>query len=161
MSRHDVVIVHDGTKDLKRRLRGIERRIQNPERAWKSVGAYVSKSVRQQWTTRGGRMGTPWAPLAPSTVADKKRNGWPRTPLVRTGDMRRGFTGRPMDIERITGQTAVFGSSSKVAGWQHRGTTRHGRPHIPARPILKLTPDMRKDIADIMKKHIVGRRKSQ
>lgn len=142
---------------LRRELIRRERRIEQPDPAWREVGRYLAREVRKQFTTKGAHFGTPWKPLARSTIAEKRRNGWPRSPLVRTGQLKRDFTSSPLDIERYEGKSAVFGASSDVAGWQQYGTKRNGRRHIPARIILKLTPQMRQDVKDILDRHINGR----
>ena len=146
--------VEGGTNAARRRLNGVQRRVDYPDAAWKKVGAYLSREVRKQFMTRGANFGTPWRPLAPSTRAEKRRLGYPPAPLVRTGVMRRTFVGRPMQIEVYAGQVAFFGSASQVARWQHGGTFRNGRRHIPPRPILKVTPRVRKDIVRILDRHI-------
>lgn len=146
-----------GGDRLRRELRAREARLNTPDPAWREVGRYMAREVRKQFATKGAHFGTPWKPLAPSTIAAKRRGGWPRQPLVRTGQLKRDFTSSPLDIERYEGSSAVFGASSDVAGWQQRGTKRNGRQHIPARIILKLTPQMRQDVKDILDRHINGR----
>lgn len=141
---------------LRRELLRREANIKRPDPAWRDVGKYIAREVRKQFTTKGAHFGTPWKPLAPSTIAEKKRQGWPRQPLVRTGAMKREFTGSPLDIERYQGNVATFGASSDIAGYQHFGTKRNGRTHIPARVILKMTPQMRRDIKNILERHING-----
>lgn len=147
-----------GGDKLRRELRRREQNIKQPDPAWRAVGRYLAREVRKQFSTKGAHFGTPWKPLAPSTVAAKRRGGWPRQPLVRTGQLKRDFTSSPLDIERYEGSTAVFGASSDVAGWQQYGTKRNGRTHIPARIILKITPTMRREIRDILDQHINGGR---
>jgi phage gpG-like protein len=62
-----------------------------------------------------------------------------------------------MDIEVYRKQSATYGSSLDKAVWQQKGTKRNGRPHIPPRPILEVGPQQRKEVADIIRKHIAGR----
>ena len=134
----------------------MKKRVQVPDRAWKRVGIYMSREMHKQFSTRGANFGTPWAPLAESTKRQKRRLGFTPAPLVRTGRLKRGFTQRPMDIYETRGMIAKFGSSYPIAAYQHFGTRRNGRQHIPARKILKATPKMRNDVRDILEKYIRG-----
>lgn len=144
------------TRSAKRKLEGMKRRTQVPDRAWKKVGIYMSREMHKQFSTRGANFGTPWRPLAESTLREKRRLGFTPAPLVRTGRLKRGFTQRPMDIFETRGKIAKFGSSYPIAAYQHFGTRRFGRQHIPARPILKVTFKMRKDVRDIIARFIQG-----
>ncbi|UVF61449.1 hypothetical protein SEA_DALANDE_36 [Gordonia phage DalanDe] len=151
-----VTITVGDTKPAQRKFERMKRRVQVPDRAWKRVGIYLSREVNRQFSTRGAQFGTPWKPLAISTKIEKRRLGFTPAPLVRTGRLKRGFTSRPMDIYETRGAVAKFGSSYKIAAYQHHGTRRNGRQHIPARPILKVTPVMRREIRDILERYIVG-----
>ena len=67
-----------------------------------------------------------WAPLAPSTLADKERKGYPvPSPLLRTGELRDSIEA---EAELLT---AIVGSKDKRALYQEMGTR-----HIPPRPFI-------------------------
>ena len=149
--------VNSGVSDQVRRVRRLRNNMKTVERVWPKVGRYISREVAKQFRTRGVNFGTPWKPLAPSTVAEKRRLGFPRAPLVRSGRLKREFTGRPLDIERYQGNRAFFGSNNPVALWQHKGTRRNGRRHIPPRTIIKTTPKMRREIKKMFEDHLFGR----
>lgn len=149
-----VQVVFQGGDKFKREIKRRQKRVKNPEIAWKRAGRHIAKEIRKQFTSRGANFGTPWKPLAPSTIRDKKRNGYPLAPLIRTGEMRREFTGPQMDIEHYEGRIATFGSRSMKAEWQQFGTYRNGKRHIPPRVILKATPKLRREIRDIMDEYI-------
>lgn len=138
----------------KRKLREIKIRAEFPDRAWQAVGRYLAREVDKQFLTRGGNFGTPWKPLATSTIIQKRRLGYTPQPLVRTGQMKRGFL-YPAVVKDARGSTASFGSDSDIASYQHHGTKRGGRQHIPPRKILQVTPKMRKDVRDILANYIV------
>lgn len=145
----------NGGKATIAKLQAMKGRTKRVDPAWREVGSHISKQIKNQFRTRGATFGTPWKPLAPSTVLEKKRKGYPRQPLVRTGKMKRLVTGRPLEVERYAGQVATFGTKSKIALFQHGGTKRNGKRHIPARPIMKMTPKLRREIRDILKKHVL------
>ena len=75
--------------------------------------------------------------------------------MRRTDALFRSFTGRPMGIEIITPEEAHFGSPLQTAVWQQNGTFRHGKRHIPPRPIQKLNPATRQEIIDMVLKHVM------
>jgi phage virion morphogenesis protein len=150
-------ITVSGTRGVKQRIRGIKVRASNAERAWPSVGAYLSRTANKQFTTEGAYLGKPWKPLKPSYRLWKIRNGYSRKILVQTGDMKRSFTKRPMAVEEYAPGFAIFGSDNQKAVWHHNGTRRNGKRVNPPRPILYVTPQVRKDIRDILAKHVAGR----
>ena len=87
-----------------------------------------------------------WAPLAPSTIAEKSRLGFTgrisaTDPLYRTGEMRESIEGV------AEGLVGVVGSSDKVALWQEMGTLRP-TGSIPPRPFLGLAMSRVYPIAD-------------
>lgn len=144
-----------GDKAASRRLDDVAHRARNIERAWPAVGSYISKQVNQQFVTQGSRFGTPWKPLKPEYRLWKIRNGFSRLTLVKTGLLKKSFTGRPMDIEEYRGNSATFGSNFDTAVWQQKGTHRNGKRVIPPRPILVATKDMRLEVKRILQRYIV------
>jgi phage gpG-like protein len=148
-----------GVRQAKLRVKAIKKRAGDVSGAWPSVGAYLSRVATRQFVTEGAYLGRPWAPLKSEYRLWKIRSGYSRKILVRTGGLRNEFTKRPMQLEEYMGNSARFGSTSDLAAWQHRGTTRNGKPHIPARPIIYVTPGISKDVRDILAKRIIGRGK--
>lgn len=153
----EIVVTGRGVNS-KRKLNGYKRRTSIPTPAWRKVGALISREVRLQFATRGGNFGTPWKPLTPEYAARKKAMGFPRQILVMSGKMRNSFTQRPMDIERYQGQRAVFGSNERKVAWHQYGTRRNGKRVNPPRPMLKLTPVLRRKIVKAVESYIVSGR---
>lgn len=150
---------HQANRRVILQLRGMQKRTQDLTTVWPSVGAYLSREIRRQFSTRGKHFNAAWKPLALSTRLQKRNAGFPRSPLVRTGALRRSFVGRPMDIEIYEKQSATFGSSLDTANWQQRGTRRNGKRHIPPRVILKSTPEQAQEVKRIITKRIMGRKR--
>lgn len=73
-----------------------------------------------------------WAPLAPSTLAEKGRLGYapPDNPLLREGDLRDSI-GHEVETHHLSAGEAVIGSNSEIAVYQELGTSR-----MPARSFL-------------------------
>jgi hypothetical protein len=49
------------------------------------LGEVMGEAQRENFASEGAAFGEPWAALAPSTVREKARLGFPSRPLVRTG----------------------------------------------------------------------------
>ena len=148
------IVVSGGTGRARDRLRTIKARANYPDAAWRAVGRYMAREVDKQFITRGANFGTPWKPLASSTIMQKRMAGFPAQPLVRTGGMKRGFL-YPAIVKNAKGSTASFGSGDIIATYQHMGTSLNGKPHIPARKIMKVTPKMRKDVRRILARYLI------
>lgn len=157
MPNHASIITINDAEITKRRLRAMKERINNPDRAWPRVGRYLSITTNKQFATKGAYLGTPWAPLQPDYLLWKVANGYPRATLVMRGDLKQSLTGRPMGIERYNGKSAVFGSGDRKFIWHQKGTKRNGRQVNPPRPMIVLTPTVRAEITDIMRRYIRGR----
>lgn len=82
---------------------------------------------------------TPWAPLAPRTVADRERLGYPgeHPILVRSGQYRRSFID-PADDEHYSRVTTEGGRTVIAEGTTdiRAGTLEFGSDRVPARPAL-------------------------
>lgn len=124
-------IESQGFKAVRRRIHGMRERAQNLIPAWEALLDWWAKSNSAQFRTRGKRWGTPWKPLAPATIQEKVRLGYPRAPLIRTGDLRKSLAERPLDIERLKPQEMSAGTAVKYARF-HQGGTRH----MPARKLV-------------------------
>lgn len=150
-----VKITVTGLHDAKQQLRGMSHRAQDLRPAWPKVGSYISQSNRKQFTSKGAYYGTPWKPLKPEYAAWKLHHGHGRRMLVVTGTMKMSFTSRPMSIEKYYRKKAVFGSDNRLAAYHQYGTRRNGKRAIPARPMMKATPKLKRDVAQIVLTYVV------
>jgi phage gpG-like protein len=117
----------------------------------------IAEDIREmeagQFSSAGGSGGTPWAPLAPSTVKRKRGRGGI---LVSSGALLDSLTDpeSPDHVEAIGKLSLEFGTSLPYAGFQQTGAgwgfgqtslppaPRHGHG-VPMRPLLVLTADRR------------------
>jgi phage gpG-like protein len=143
-----------GDKAVKKSLTEMGERARSVEKAWPSVGSYLSNQVNQQFVTEGRRFGTPWRPLKPEYKLWKMRHGFSRKILRQTGKLKESFTGRPMDIEEYRGNSATFGSSLDSAVWHQKGTRRNGKRVNPPRPMLVATKEVRLEVKRILLRYI-------
>lgn len=109
---------------LTRKVRAMQRRAQDVSPAWEALLDWFVEQNQAQFLTRGGRYRDPWPPLAQSTVDQKFRQGWPLDPLIRTGDLVRSLTHRPLAIEHITGREVRAGTDVSYARFHQTGTRR-------------------------------------
>ncbi|NEP56008.1 MAG: phage virion morphogenesis protein [Symploca sp. SIO2G7] len=82
-----ISIEFDGgkTKALLKRYKSRVRNLENPLKGW---GNYMQQETERQFATETDPDGVRWAALAPSTLAEKRRKGYPESILTRTGKMR-------------------------------------------------------------------------
>lgn len=142
-------------RKVSNRIKDLSKRSRDVSPVWPKVGSYLSHANRKQFTSRGAYYDTPWKPLKPEYRRWKLRSGYGRRTLVLTGAMKASFTTRPMSIERYYKKSAVFGSTSELAIFHQYGTRRNGKPAIPARPIMKTTPKVRKTINSMIEYYVV------
>jgi phage gpG-like protein len=114
------------------RIRRMRDRARDITPAWMAVVEWFAEQNAAQFVTRGARYRTPWRPLAPSTLQEKARLGYPPDPLVRTGALRTSLTVRPLGVEHVTPREMAAGTTTRYARFHQRGT-RHG---LPARPLF-------------------------
>ncbi len=114
--------------------------INNPTRREQAqIGRSVRREFARIFSDQGGTVR--WAPLAPSTVSDRVRKGFPgrRPILIRTGGYMRswvqaGDSDHIEDFERtVNGWNLKVGSRDYRAIWHEFGTAR-----MPARPVANL-----------------------
>jgi hypothetical protein len=129
-------VIRIGTHGLDavvREFRAMHRRSQDLSPAWQEFLDWWSVSNREQFASRGRRWRTPWKPLAPSTVAEKRRKGFISDPLVRDAKLRGELVGRPLGVEHISASAVDAGTDISYAKF-HQGGTRK----MPARRLVNL-----------------------
>lgn len=92
----------------------------------------------EQFKSSGGEFGTPWEPLADSTIAQKEREGVPEPAqaLVRTGALALSLQGGPGGVRDVGPSEAAWGTRNPNAMWHH-GRRRSASNPVPRRPIFE------------------------
>lgn len=111
-------------------IRAMRDRAADVSPAWNALIDWFAEQNTKQFTSRGARYVTPWPPLSPSTIAEKKRLGYPVAPLVRTTALRTSLTQRPMGVEHITGREMSAGTDVSYAHFHQTGTRRMPRRQL-------------------------------
>ena len=121
---------------------------------WPKVGDVVVDNMARQFDTEGAHfLGRQWSPLKPEYLAWKIRKGLDPRRLHATGDMRRSFTTRPMDVEEFYPDYAVFRSNDAKAPFHQSGTR-----NMPARRIFAMTEDFSDEITQVVARYIFENR---
>lgn len=121
----------EGEKQVSARLRKISGEVKNWHRPFKEIGKYLEGFFGGEvFNTKGAVIGEPWKPLSEATKREKARKGYPTTPLIRSGEMKRGFT-----------HTAT---PKMVAVWntqdyfKYHQSNQPRRSNLPRRAMMKL-----------------------
>lgn len=126
-----ITIRTHGLAEVARRFRDMHARAQDLSPAWEEVLDWWAAANKEQFASRGRRWRAPWKPLSPSTVAQKRREGFLNEPLVRTTDLRRELTNRPLGVEHLRASELVAGTDLPYARFHQRGTRR-----VPRRVLI-------------------------
>lgn len=130
-----IQVTYDAAKlrEIRKTIEAMRRRAQDVSPAWEALLTWFSEQNFAQFLGRGARYHTPWKPLAPSTVAEKARKGFPRDPLIRTGRLVHSITLRPLGHEHITSREVSAGTNVPYAKFHQFGAPR---ANLPARPLF-------------------------
>jgi phage gpG-like protein len=119
-----------------RALDNYQESLEDNSDALAAVAGDLRQMVADQFATEGTAGGTPWAPLAPSTLRKSRRT---RSGILNlTGALLGSLTdpGASGHVEETDGSQLLFGSALAYAGFHQTGTRR-----MPARPIIVLSDD--------------------
>lgn len=142
----------------------------------------IHRQTLAQFASEGAALGDPWSPLAPSTVAEKTREGapFPDWPLVRTGQMMDSATSSdgPFSVGETMEHEAWLSLDWERDGynipllhqlgvpWRMVTARRHRADgtthmvsymwHLPARPFWEATDALADDGADRIIAHVLG-----
>lgn len=83
-----------------------------------------------------------WPPLAPSTLAEKERLGFPPDPLIRTGDLAESLTDAAR-AARMDPQSMSWGTDVPYAKYHQGYRDDAGAPTDPGRPPVRKVLDIR------------------
>jgi phage gpG-like protein len=99
---------------------------------YNDVGLILENAVAQQFESQGTYFNkTPWAPLAASTLKDRKRKGFDLSSILRRSSGDAGLLGSILSSTSIDGSTVTIGTNKHYAPYLQFGTSK-----MPARPFL-------------------------
>ncbi len=89
--------------------------------AWQSLAARFTRMEAKQFGSQGGFGSGGWAPLSPRYAAWKAKHYPGKGILVRTGELRRSLTQRPLGTEVLEKSFMVIGSNVEYGAHHQRG----------------------------------------
>lgn len=163
-----------GLADAKAQLHWMEHALEHMHEPLEGIVDDIHRQTLAQFASEGGLLGDPWAPLDPSTVQDKTRQGdlFPGWPLVATGEMMDSASSStgPFSVGETLEHEAWLSLDWERDGWnipllqqlgvEPRQVTQHrhhkdGTPytvtywwHLPSRPFWKATDQLADEGAD-------------
>ena len=114
----------------------------------RTVALYLNSQARKCFDEQRSPDGKPWARFKRKPSA---RRGGPSAKLLRnTGILMASLTGQAGGhVEVLTATSLTWGSNVPYAGYH-----QHGTKHIPARPFLGITDQMRGRIEQIVAEYV-------
>lgn len=119
-----------GLAENQRRLATWGTKIETLAPAWEQIAADLRGDFNAQFTAQGGFYGksSRWAPLMPSTVKDRERQGYfgPAPILFRTGALYDSLVdvNGADHIEQITATSLTIGTANPYAIYHQLGTSK-------------------------------------
>lgn len=118
-------------------------RLRNLEPPLRGFANYFLTETEKQFVSEKDPEGNRWADLAPSTLAEKRRLGYPDDILTRTGKMRKS-------VDAIaTAKTLVIRMRSEYAIFHQEGTSK-----MPQRKILGMNDKRRERLAKLIRVYL-------
>lgn len=118
-------------------------KLRNLEKPLAGFGNYFLVETEKQFVTETDPEGNKWADLAPSTLAQKRRLGYPDDILTRTGKMRKSA------IAIASAKTLVITMRSEYAIYHQEGTSK-----MPQRKILGMNDKRREKLARLIRVYL-------
>lgn len=116
---------------VRRKIHDMRARADNLMAAWQVLLDWFADQERAQFGSRGARWHTLWPELAPSTVIQKRREGYMGDILVANTSLMRSLADRPLAVERVTAHEVIAGTNVKYAIYHQMGTR-----HMPRRALI-------------------------
>lgn len=121
--------------EVERRLSHFQASLADNSAALRAVADNLREMIAQQFSTQGAAGGTPWAPLAPSTL--RKTRGPRAGILYSTGALLGSLVdaSAPGHVEETDGRELLFGSELPYAIFHQTGAgIGFGQPQLPTSP---------------------------
>jgi hypothetical protein len=127
---------------VRRKLQDMRKRTDNLMAAWEVLLDWFADQERVQFGSRGARWHTVWPELAPSSLRQKRREGYPTDILVRDSTLLRSLSDRPLNVERILPHELTAGTRVSYAKYHQYGTRR-----MPRRTLISVEQVQREQAA--------------
>lgn len=120
-----------GWAEARQKIHDMRERARNFTPVWNEVLDWWAHQNRVHFGSRGRRWKTPWKELSPAYLVAKRSEGWQGDTLIRTSDLMRSLSDRPLNIERISPLEVTAGTRLHYATFHQNGTK-----YMPARKLV-------------------------
>jgi hypothetical protein len=105
------------------------------------IDPILDEMIAGQLSSEGGRSGDPYTPLAPSTITQKRRQGFGDKPILeRRGDMRRDLLGSGGRQKTLAANNTLLIVTFSTKGGRVAALHQQGAGRLPRRRVLAITP---------------------
>jgi hypothetical protein len=148
----------EGEAVIDRVLSGIEARTNDLRPAWPAVVNAFHEITARAFATEGASTGAPWKPLAASTQAERKRQGYPPAHpiLERSGALERALTTGEGAFSSMQPSTLTIRLGGDVSYFRFHQSNRP-RTRLPRRAPVLLTADDRTALMHPVRLYLTGR----
>jgi len=114
---------------------------------------------KENFASRGGFLGHPWAPDSPETLLRKAREGVPSLMdvMVASGDLQEALSGGKGSRTRVSRGSVRVGVKQISALFSQGGASGARRGEQPARPVVGINEAERRESLSILTDFLVGR----
>lgn len=147
-----------GDERVRRLLRLMQRRARDLSDPLDEFGDYYAAFHAFRFLRSGEFIGTKrWRPLSPAYKARKTAAVGPQPILTRTGRLSGSLNHRPFDVDRVTPDSATFGTKTPYAKYHQTGTR-----FMPKRVVIPpLQPAQGRLLRKIVADHILPEREAR
>lgn len=142
-----------GDVQLNRTLARVTDAVHDLRPAWEVLAGRFVAMERQQFDTEGRYASAGWAPLSPRYARWKAAHYPGKTILRRTDDLYNSLTRRPLGVEVIEPQLAIFGSAVRYGEFHQRGGGRAG--YLPRRRPVEFPEAERREWVKVLQRYIM------
>ena len=148
-----------GDKQLQRGLSRFGEDVKDLREPFREIVKDFHEIERKQFDSEGGYGSGGWKALAPSTLKQKERAGFPTTIMVRTGKLKESLISKTGDtVEEVRPLELRVGTEVSYAIY-HQSTTP--RTKLPRRPLIDLTEADKKRWMKIFQRYLVKEMKKE
>jgi len=145
----NAIIVDFDSRIADARLRSLVSKTKDLSEVFRDF-AKVYRKFQIELFRSGGADAGGWKPLAPATIARKRKMGYPLDILIQTKTLMRSLTTKTSyTVEDIRPREMTIGSSVPYGQYHQTSTKR-----MPARPLIVVTDDLRRDWVKLLAKHV-------
>ena len=142
-------------REVRRALNRLLRAAKDLSPAMREISAHLVDSSEQALEAQASPAGTPWAPLAKGTEAERRRKGYGAAApiLERSGDLIRSIVAAHDETSATAGTNLAYAALQQFGG---KPGMSPGPAAVPARPFLGVGDDHREMILDTIREHLRG-----